>query len=436
MNEKLNFHDLVGILAEKTGITKKDAENFLREFFDLTTNALLDEKLVKIKNLGTFKIVDVNDRESIDVRTGERVIIPSHSKVSFLPDSSLSKIINEPFAMFEPIEVEGDEKNEENEENERNERNEEDSVVEDDKMTAFETIEEKTDDADIVTNEQTPPEVIETSENTSISELEKTSEIVVPEEQNTTSEIQSDTIEKQSDATENIINEPVESTIIPEIKKKKSKKGLFFSIAALLLVILFGASFYLYKTNDYFLEKINFYAAKITHKEEKKDITSQNDDIISINEFETEKDTLSISEDTVVVDEELLVDTTQQIDIVKTEVIVEEKPKVVEEKTAVVKKKPTSTVKPGNRADRYIVVGGVKKRKIADGERLTLIALQEYGCKDFWVYLYEENKSIIKNPENVMAGIAIIIPPASKYGIDKNNPESVNKAKELQKKLK
>ena len=91
MNEKLNFHDLVGLLSEKAGITKKDAENFLRDFFDLTTNALLKDKQVKIKNLGTFKVVDVNERESVDVRTGERVVIPSHSKVSFAPDSTLSK---------------------------------------------------------------------------------------------------------------------------------------------------------------------------------------------------------------------------------------------------------------------------------------------------------------------------------------------------------
>jgi len=69
------------------------------------------------------------------------------------------------------------------------------------------------------------------------------------------------------------------------------------------------------------------------------------------------------------------------------------------------------------------------------GERLTLIALREYGHKAFWVYLYEENKNIIDDPGLVPVGLEIVIPPASKYQIDKNNPESVNKAKAIAAKL-
>jgi hypothetical protein len=60
---------------------------------------------------------------------------------------------------------------------------------------------------------------------------------------------------------------------------------------------------------------------------------------------------------------------------------------------------------------------------------LTLLALKEYGDKSFWVYIYEENKQLIKSPDAVSVGTVLTIPPATKYGIDKNNPESIKKAR-------
>jgi nucleoid-associated protein YgaU len=76
-----------------------------------------------------------------------------------------------------------------------------------------------------------------------------------------------------------------------------------------------------------------------------------------------------------------------------------------------------------------------KKRTIRSGERLTLIALDEYGHKSFWVYLYEENKDILKNPHNVPAGLKIKIPPAEKYGINKNDSAAIKKAEALAKEI-
>ncbi|MCC8146803.1 MAG: hypothetical protein LIO93_10305 [Bacteroidales bacterium] len=83
-----------------------------------------------------------------------------------------------------------------------------------------------------------------------------------------------------------------------------------------------------------------------------------------------------------------------------------------------------------------MVPGKVKKRIVAPGERLTLISQEEYGHKSFWVYLYEENKELIKDPNNVMAGTNIVIPEPSKYGIDKENEESVHRAEKLAEKYK
>jgi len=106
MNEKINLQDLAALLAEKMTITKKEAETFLREYFELLNEELINSGLVKIKDLGVFKLMQVEDRESVNVTTGERVLIPAHYKVAFTPDKKLAETVNEPFAFFETTEIE------------------------------------------------------------------------------------------------------------------------------------------------------------------------------------------------------------------------------------------------------------------------------------------------------------------------------------------
>ena len=90
-------------IAGKHGLTQKDAEQFVATFFDLINEALHEEKLVKVKGLGTFKVIDVRERESINVNTGERVVIESHGKISFTPDPIMRDLVNKPFAQFETV---------------------------------------------------------------------------------------------------------------------------------------------------------------------------------------------------------------------------------------------------------------------------------------------------------------------------------------------
>ena len=103
MNERLTIQDLTDLLAAKHSMTKKDAEAFVKEFFLLIEQALESEKTVKIKGLGTFKLIDVDSRESVNVNTGERFQIKGHTKVSFSPDTNLRDTINKPFAHFETV---------------------------------------------------------------------------------------------------------------------------------------------------------------------------------------------------------------------------------------------------------------------------------------------------------------------------------------------
>ena len=102
---KISLSDLVQRLAEKSGISQQDAELFIRKMFDVANEGLQSDKLVKMKWLGTFKVMAVKDRESVDVNTGERIIIEGRDKISFTPDNILKEIVNKPFAQFETVVV-------------------------------------------------------------------------------------------------------------------------------------------------------------------------------------------------------------------------------------------------------------------------------------------------------------------------------------------
>ena len=100
---KLNIFDLSGVLMSKNGLDDKESRRFVKAIFDVIQECLDEDKVVKVKGLGTFKIIEVDDRESINVNTGERVLIEGHSKLTFTPDSVMKEIVNKPFSQFETV---------------------------------------------------------------------------------------------------------------------------------------------------------------------------------------------------------------------------------------------------------------------------------------------------------------------------------------------
>lgn len=92
-------------LAEKSSITASQAESFVRAFFDVLADGLAQDDIVKVKGWGTFKLSAVSDRESVDVNTGDRIVIKGYRKVTFLPETALKEHINKPFAQFETTEL-------------------------------------------------------------------------------------------------------------------------------------------------------------------------------------------------------------------------------------------------------------------------------------------------------------------------------------------
>lgn len=381
MNEKLNIQDLAVLLAEYTGKDKKEAELFLRELLAVLSDALLEDRLVKVKGLGTFRIIQVEERESIHVNTGERFLIPAHSKFTFTPDKDLKDMVNKPFASFETTEL-----NEGVSFSDTEESEEEDTEVGTEADEEVEMPEEAVHEAVPVAEDEMDADEPEPSQEAELQREGEAGPELMPEPAGET--IQEPVVEPVLPLEEVETIGAVEKEDGDMLKKTKTevtpsadltpvKKNRFFRIlgvASLATLIGMGVGYYL------------LYSA-----EKKKD---------SGNLMAGERH-IDTAPEVVVVEEPVVADSTAS----------EEAP---------------SASAPDIQPDELARV------KIIPGSRLTLIALEHYGHKAFWVYIYEYNKAIIDNPNNISIGTELVLPEPSFYGIDAKNPESVARAKAKQ----
>lgn len=100
---KISMDELAAELVEKSDISQEQAQLLLKTLVETIQRGIADDGLVKVKGLGTFKIVDVDARESISVNTGERVVIKEHQKLSFIPETAMKELVNRPFSAFETV---------------------------------------------------------------------------------------------------------------------------------------------------------------------------------------------------------------------------------------------------------------------------------------------------------------------------------------------
>jgi nucleoid DNA-binding protein len=140
---RISIQEFAERLAEKKGMSVSDAQQFLTAMLDTINEGLKDDKTVKVKGLGTFKVIDVKQRKSVDVNTGEEIIIEGRGKITFTPDSIMKDLVNKPFSQFETVVL-----------NEGVDFSEIDSMEGED--------EEPTDDVEITENEEQHEEIIET----------------------------------------------------------------------------------------------------------------------------------------------------------------------------------------------------------------------------------------------------------------------------------
>ena len=372
MNNRLAIQDLAGLLAEYTGKDKNSSERFLREFIAVVSEGVYTDKLVKVKGLGTFKIIPVEKRESIHVNTGERFVIPEHYKFSFLPDKELRELVNKPFSFFETTEL-----------RENVDFTDMDVVLDepDIKETEDESIEE------MIPEEKHLPEeepVVFSEEGSAVPPEEDPVVFSEEEPAGQPEDEGMDTLEpvvdERSDSSgPDSPSEEVETGPDAERKKLRTK---WIAVVSMFVFLLMLFNIGLYLNRAYFFKK---------------------------GKEPLRIDTVFPKGETVAT--EAVPDTT----IVFAN---EDSSQTVGETTV-----ENPEVEPEATSPKVIA-----RVKIEPGSRLTLISLKYYGSKLFWVYLYEYNRAVITDPNNVPIGTVIEVPAPEMYGIDRRDRSSVEKA--------
>ena len=364
MIEKLNIQDLIDLLAEKHGMSKKNADSFVKEFFQLIEEALEKDKYVKIKGLGAFKLIDVESRESVNVNTGERFEIQGHTKVSFTPEPALKDIINKPFAHFETVVLnegtvlEDTPVDSDSEEDEDTEQKVEDAVPEVVAGSAVET-----------------PEIAEKID--SPVEPEPVEEAVVPVETVASEEVNEERVEVIKTAG------PAES----------SAMKYFIAIVALVILLCAGTVAYLYYP-DWFDGLSTEPPVEETAGNEVGNAAGNT--VLMDSVAIAVKDTVSkkLIAEPVIKQQEAPVAVKQTV-VAATSASQPKKQKKVEYV-------PDST--------NYTIAGTQATNTIKPGETLTRVALRFYGTKALYPYIVKHNPDVIKKPDNVPAGTTIKIP--------------------------
>ena len=406
MNEKLNIQDLIDLLAEKHGMSKKNADSFVKEFFQLIEEALEKDKYVKIKGLGTFKLIDVDSRESVNINTGERFEIQGHTKVSFTPEPTLKDLINKPFSHFETV-VLNDETvledtamgdNSEEEEKEENFVEPESStVVVESQVVVQETaevIEEKTENAEEELIETVEEQVIQTVEEV----VEDIKEQPVSEEAPSVYQAESALSSEEEDLVPTY--EVPEPPSPPVYKADNSTMKFFIGIVVLVVLLCVGAVTFMYYPD--LLDRMST-PSKEKVADEKVERPAAP---VVLTDSITRKDTATVvaKKDTVA-------------EVVTPKVVEEPKPVVKQETPVVAPKKETKkTAATPFEPDsvNYKIVGTKTTYTIQEGETLTKVALRFYGTKALWPYIVKHNSGVIKNPDHVPYGTVIKIPELEK----------------------
>ena len=383
MNEKISFPDLVGLLSSKMNITKKEAETFLKEFFTVSTEVITSGEELRINGLGLFKPIWVEARGSINVQTGEPVEIPGHYKLSFIPDKVLREAVNAPFSSFS-VEVLNDH-----------------VPIEDMTAVPSQDIDEN--------NDICNTENVELQDSKEIREKEEEDEPIEPaheyiqedksaDEESSESTVSSQEIEKFQEEiiqpeSETKVEEKEEDCYEDYLRKSASRKSFWWGVLSafgIIIICLAGGIFFMGNDSPYVV-KIGEYTLSLGKQSIDSRPMNNNPELVVLPE---NKDTLSEME----------------------------KDSVLKDSVISVSPLAAPEVKP--------VI-----ETIRSGIFLTTLARKYFGHKAFWVYIYEENKDVIKNPNQVPIGTRLTIPSASKYNIDANNRASVENAKALAAKI-
>ena len=381
MNEKVNIQNLIELLVEKHRITPKEAEEFVKTFFAVIEEGLEQDKYVKIKGLGTFKLIGVESRGSIDVNTGERIEIQGHTKVSFTPDSALKELINRPFGHFETVILNENTVLEDTPIGKAGEDELEDVSIGQNVADELDTISE-------IPSEPASPLIESVIATEKVATEEDADEQQEEEGEISTTEETLKNSQQKEDTYEGVLQQT-------DIKENKDNGLKWFMIAlACVLLACAGIVFYLYYPD------LQEESIPVSSEEEYTYPTvtmGLQQDSIQEDSLKRTEDTLRIPQPTIA--EENPVSRQQ----VEKKVVPEEPQKVVKKTT--VKSQP---VNPDS--VNYEIVGTETTYTVKEGETLTRISLRFYGTKALWPYIVKHNADVLKNPNNVTSGTTLKIP--------------------------
>lgn len=435
MNNKINLSQLVELFAQASGMSRVASEQFVKSFFDMISQNVISDELVKVKGLGTFKLLRMEDRESVNVNTGERFIIEGHQKISFTPDAELKELINKPFSAFGTVII-TDEQAQVLEE-----MNTPEQTADTDDEPADETVQEPVQEPAEETV-QVPVEepVQESAEEPAEEPVEEQVEETVPDSREETPIIVK------------IDNQEQDENKAPEIKEITQKRSTRFllkgSVAILSVVLLAGVGLFLFwpligveilnhfdKANTELVAKETpgkaavkpepvkevkaepKQEAKVEPKQEAKVEPKQEAKVEPKQEVKVEPK----QEVKVEPKQETKVEPKQEAKVEpKQEPKVEPKPEVkAEPKAATVLFELNAADAAKDLADfsvadtvNYSMTGVLAEHVMKNGETLTGIALKYYGTKKLWPYIAKYNKLV--NFNRMKPGDKIIVPRLSR----------------------
>lgn len=417
MNNRLSIQDLALILSEQTGKSTEEALRFLQEFIAVVSEGVYNDKLVKVKGLGAFKIIRVEERASVSVNSGERFVIPSYYKFTFTPDKELKELVNKPFSLFDTVElneevdfsdvdVSAETSGAEDAADDSSEEILPDGIPEQ-AIEAPQTPEPEVKPEPAVEEETAPQEEAKAEPEAETETMPEPGVEAEPEPEIATEEEKTEVLATPPAAVEQPSEEPpVVSAEKPkpaepvssvsgykEYRRKRRRNAsrkLLFPIACLFVVIVLGIVYIVCLSGRTTVNK-NWEPpmAEVGNPTPEAGMNPVPADSTGV----TPPDSASLAADSVVAE-----------------------PPVVEEN------QPEETPK----SDILALV------TIKAGDRLASFAKQYYGHKFFWVYIYQYNQDIISDPNNIPIGTELRIPDPGLYGIDATDRSSIDKAAALQ----
>lgn len=375
MNAKITFPEIVDLIAESTSTTKRVCELFLRELFATVSQSLIDGEDVKIKGVGTFKVTRVKPRKSVSVNTGGSIEISSHKKLTFTPDKSLSEAVNQPFAQFETVFLDDAVTDEKLAAIDKEYPSLFDEVEKDEPVQETPKTESTPEAPDPESQQETPvaePEAPEPEVEPEVPKADATSEPQKTEEPHAVEPAHAEPVSRPM-----LVGIPIDGPTQPKPEPEPVEEPV---------------------KDEYFYRPAPRNAYTPTAEQ------------LAAMPRKVDKRWIGVA-----------------VGVLACCLLC----------WLLMKGCGKAESGAGSGTDSDTVALAIEEpmdepatvtETITDQNVLSTMAAKHYGSQWFWVYIYEENKDKIANPDNVPIGTVVVIPPAEKYGIDAHDQASLKKA--------